>query len=88
VWAALPSLRFVRRLPGTSLERILDELTSSLMNGDSGRRRRTLEQLARELEPLDEPLSFESHVLAWAPHDPEPAAIADLAQRVRTVVIP
>lgn len=80
---ARPWLRFTRRSSGTALERILAELTSASENGDSGRRRRTLERLARELEPLDEPLSFESHVLAWAPHDPEPEAISDLAERVR-----
>jgi len=85
VWALLPWLRFARRRHGTSLERILDELTNGSTSGDGGRRR-TLEQLARELEPLDETLSFESHVLAWAPHEPEPAAISDLAQRVRMVV--
>ncbi len=83
--AALPSLQLARgRRRGTPLERILGELTSA--NGDIGRRRRTLEQLARELEPLDASLSFESRVLAWSPQEPEPAAISDLARRVRTVV--
>ena len=83
--ATLPLLAVARgRRRGTPLERILGELTSA--NGDIGRRRRTLEQLARELEPLDESLSFESRVLAWSPQEPEPAAISDLAQRVRSVV--
>jgi hypothetical protein len=82
--AVLPSLSVARRARGTPLERILRELTSA--NGDIGRRRRTLEQLARELEPLDASLSFESRVLAWSPHEPEPAVISDLTQRVRTVV--
>jgi hypothetical protein len=83
--AVLPLLALARgRRRGTPLERILGELTSA--NGDLGRRRRTLEQLARELEPLDESLSFESRVLAWSPQEPEPAAISDLARRVRTVV--
>jgi hypothetical protein len=83
--AVLPLLALARgRRRGTPLERILGELTSA--NGDIGRRRRTLEQLARELEPLDESLSFESRVLAWSPQEPEPAAISDLARRVRTVV--
>jgi hypothetical protein len=84
--AILPSSPFTGRRRGTPLERILDELTSGRANGDIGRRRRTLEQLARELEPLDEPLSFESRVLAWAPQEPEPEAISDLARRVRTAV--
>lgn len=82
--AAMPSSPFARRRSGAPLERILYELTSA--NGDIGRRRSALEQLARELEPLDEPLSFESRVLAWAPHEPEPEAISDLATRVRTMV--
>ena len=84
-WAALPLLAVARgRRRGSPLERLLGELTTA--NGDIGRRRRTLEQLARELEPLDESLSFESRVLAWSPQEPEPAAISDLAQRVRAVV--
>jgi hypothetical protein len=68
------------------LERVLGELAASCSNGDSGRRRRALEDLARELEPLDEPLSLESRVLAWGPDDPQPAAISDLTTRVRTEV--
>lgn len=68
------------------LERILGELAAASSNGDSGRRRRALEELARELEPLDEPLSVESRVLAWAPHDPQPDAISELTSRVRTAV--
>ncbi|HEX7525829.1 MAG TPA: hypothetical protein VF327_05940, partial [Gaiellaceae bacterium] len=55
--AVLPSLAFARRR-GTPLERILRELSNGSANGDAGRRRGALEQLARELEPLDEPLSF------------------------------
>lgn len=86
VRAVLPLLAFARRRHGTPLERILHELASSGANGDAGRRRTALEELARELEPLDEPLSFESRVLAWAPQEPEPDAIDDLARRVRTVV--
>lgn len=84
--AALPSLAIARGRRGTPLERILRELTSGSTNGDIGRRRSTLEQLARELAPLDESLSFESRVLAWSPQVPETAAISDLALRVRTVV--
>jgi hypothetical protein len=68
------------------LERVLDELATASSNGDSGRRRRALEELARELEPLDEPLSIESRVLAWGPGDPQPEAISDFASRVRTAV--
>jgi hypothetical protein len=83
--AVLPALAVSRgRRGGSPLERILGELTSA--NGDIGRRRRTLEQLARELEPLDESLSFESRVLAWSPQEPEAAAVSDLAHRVRTAV--
>lgn len=68
------------------LDRILGELAAASSNGDSGRRRRALEQLALDLEPIDEPLSDESRVLAWAPQDPGPEEIADLAERVRTAV--
>ena len=68
------------------LERVLVELAASCSNGDSGRRRRALEDLARELEPIDEPLSKESRVLAWGPREPQPDAISDLSDRVRTVV--
>lgn len=82
--AALPLLAVGGRRRGSPLERILGELAGA--NGDIGRRRRTLEQLARELEPLDESLSFESRVLAWSPQEPEAAAVADLARRVRTAV--
>ena len=84
--AVLPSLAFARRRPGTPLERILRELSNGSANGDAGRRRGALEQLARELEPLDEPLSFESRVLAWAPQEPEPETISDLVRRAHTVV--
>ncbi len=83
--AVLPSLAFTRRR-GTSLERILRELSNGSANGDVGRRRGALEQLAHELEPLDEPLSFESRVLAWAPHEPEPETISDLVRRAHAVV--
>ncbi len=82
--AALPLLEIGGGRRRSPLERILGELTTS--NGDIGRRRRTLERLARELEPLDESLSFESRVLAWSPQEPEPGAISDLAERVRTAV--
>jgi len=71
-----------RRRRLSALDRILHELTAASANGDSGRRRRALEHLARELEPLDETLSAESRVLAWAPEDPRPEAIADLTGRV------
>jgi len=83
--AVLPSLAFARRR-GTSLERILRELSNGSANGDAGRRRGALEQLARELEPLDEPLSFESRVLAWAPQEPGPETISDLVRRAHAVV--
>ena len=84
VKAVLPSPP-ARRRHGTPLERILQELAGGA-NGDAGRRRTALEELARELEHVDEPLSFESRVLAWAPQEPEPGAISDLARRVRTAV--
>jgi uncharacterized protein (DUF58 family) len=71
-----------RRSGAAPLERILRELAGASSNGDSGRRRRALEDLARELEPVNEPLSVESRVLAWAPQDPPPEAIADLTSRV------
>lgn len=69
------------------LERALVEAGASVA-GDPGRRRRALEALARELEPLDAPLSAESRVLAWAPRDPEPDAIAELTGRVREAFAP
>ena len=78
-------LRARRRGP-TPLERILLELEASGSNGDSGRRRVALEQLARELGALDPELSRESRVLAWAPSDPPPDAIDELARRARAVV--
>ena len=68
------------------LDAVLQELAAAASNGDSGRRRKALEQLARELEPLDESLSAESRVLAWSPQDPQPETIADLTGRVRTAV--
>jgi len=68
------------------LERVLSEVAASCSNGDSGRRRRALEELARQLEPLDAPLSEESRVLAWGPAEPHGEAISDLASRVRTAV--
>jgi hypothetical protein len=68
------------------LEQVLGELAASCSNGNSARRRRALEALARELEPLDEALSDESRVLAWAPSDPQAATISDLTKRVRTAV--
>jgi hypothetical protein len=67
------------------LELALAEAAASV-DAEPGRRRRALESLARELEPLDAPLSAESRVLAWAPPDPEPDAIAELAGRVREAV--
>jgi hypothetical protein len=84
VRAALPSLPLARRRGSTEVDRILHELMNGL-RGDPDGSRLALEQLARELQQLDEPLSFESRVLAWAPQDPQPEAIADLAQRVRIV---
>lgn len=81
-----------RRLPRTegspTLEGILSQLASASSNGDPVRRRRALEQLARELEPLDESLSIESRVLAWSPEDPRPESIADLTGRVQAAVRP
>ncbi len=68
------------------LDQALAELAASCTNGDSGRRRRALEDLARELEPLDESLSAESRVLAWGPAEPETAAISELTSRVRSEV--
>ena len=58
----LRRLELRRRAP-TPLDRALGELATA--NGDSGRRRRALEQLAREIEPIDPGLSAESRVLAW-----------------------
>jgi hypothetical protein len=68
------------------LDQVLAELAASCTNGDSGRRRRALEDLARELEPLDESLSAESRVLAWGPDEPRAEAISELTSRVRTEV--
>jgi hypothetical protein len=68
------------------LDQVLEELAASCANGDSGLRRRALEELARELEPLNEPLSAESRVLAWGPGEPKPEAISDLTARVRGTV--
>jgi hypothetical protein len=79
----MPLLAALRRRPG-ALERILLELQRT--NGDMGRRRSALEQLARELAPLDGELSQESRVLAWAPGEPQPAAIDELARRARALV--
>lgn len=76
------------RRPLPPLELVLAELAAASSNGDSGRRRRALEELARELEPLDEPLSVESRVLAWGPDDPRPETVTDLATRVRQEVRP
>ncbi len=70
-----------RRRAPAPLDRLLLELGTP--NGDSGRRRRALEQLARELEPIDPGLSAESRVLAWGPGDPGPDAVADLAGRAQ-----
>jgi hypothetical protein len=83
---ALGRLEPARRHTRAPLERVLGELAAASSNGDSGRRRRALEQLARELEPLDPGLSAESRVLAWGPEDPRAEAVADLAGRARTAV--
>ena len=80
--AIASALRLRDRRREAPLERILRELAAVSSNGDSGRRRRALDELARELEPLDEPLSAESRVLAWAPTDPNPETIAELTARV------
>lgn len=84
--AALRGAGPARRREAPPFETILRELAAASSNGDTGRRRRALEELARELEPLDAPLSAESRVLAWAPPDPGTDAIAELASRVRGVV--
>jgi hypothetical protein len=81
----------VRRIAPTQprvppLEHVLAELAASCSNGDSGHRRRALDALARELEPLDASLSAESRVLAWGPREPQAAAISDLTDRVKTAV--
>jgi hypothetical protein len=68
------------------LDQALSELAASSSNGDSGRRRRALDVLARELEPLDQSLSAESRVLAWGPDEPHPETISDLTARVRKEV--
>lgn len=77
-----------RYLPGVRrqeplLERILGELAAAAANGDTARRRRALEQLARELEQVDGTLSSDSRVLAWGRDDPRAEAIAELTRRVR-----
>ena len=77
--------RPARRPETPPLERALAEATASA-GSDAGSRRRALEALARELEPLDAPLSAESRVLAWAPGDPRPDAIVELTGRVREAV--
>jgi hypothetical protein len=74
--------RPVRSREPPPLELALAEATASAAGGPV-RRRRALDALARELEPLDPPLSAESRVLAWAPPDPAADAIIDLAARVR-----
>jgi hypothetical protein len=86
VRAGLRGRRFLRAAALAPLDRILDELAAASSNGDSGRRRRALEELARELEPLHASLSAESRVLAWAPQAPGPDNIAELTSRVRTAV--
>lgn len=84
LWLWLP--RRPARGPETPpLERALAEATAAAAS-DAGRRRRALDALARELEPLDAPLSAESRVLAWAPGDPRPDAIVELTSRVREEV--
>ncbi len=81
VRAALPWLALGARRRGSALERLLDELVRGSTNGSGPRA--ALERLAGELEPLDERLSFESRVLAWAPRPPEQAAVAELVRKVR-----
>jgi hypothetical protein len=74
-------------IPGrrrSALEQILAELAAG--NGDSSLRRRALDELARALQPLDESLSRESRVLAWAPQDPPSDAISELTTRVRAAL--
>jgi hypothetical protein len=83
---ALRHFEPARSRTGAPLERILDELAAASSNGDSGRRRRALEELARELEPFDSSLSAESRVLAWGPEDPRAEAVAELAGRAQTMV--
>lgn len=83
---ALRRFEPARSRTGTPLERILAELAAASANGDSGRRRRALEELARKLEPFDSGLSAESRVLAWGPEDPQAEAVADLAGRAQTAV--
>ena len=85
VRAAAPSLTRARR-PPHPIDELLAELARSGADGDPGRRRTVLERLACELEPVHAPLSHESRVLAWAPEAPQPAAISDLASRVRETV--
>jgi hypothetical protein len=82
---AVAPLRARRRGPGP-LERILLELQASGANGNTGRRRGALEQLALELATLDGALSQESRTLAWAPTEPPPDAIEELARRARELV--
>jgi hypothetical protein len=79
-----PALRAPPRR-NAALERLLRELTADT-NGEGGRRRGTLEELARELESLHEPLSYESRVLAWAPQEPHPSSVSELVRRIREAV--
>lgn len=81
---ALAALPLGRRSRATPLEQVLHELANA--NGDIGRRRSALERLAVELEPLDEPLSAESRLLAWAPQEPAPDTVSDLCRRVLAAV--
>lgn len=82
--ALVPALRGPPRR-NAALERLLQQLTADT-NGDGRRRRSTLEQLARELESLHEPLSYESRVLAWAPQEPPLDSVSELVRRIRKVV--
>jgi hypothetical protein len=80
----LARTRSRRSAPPDAFALVLRELRLAASgNGDSGRRRRALERLAELVEPLDRPLSSETRRLAWAPDDPPPDAIDELARRAR-----
>jgi hypothetical protein len=75
-------LRRRRSAPPDALALVLAEVRAAARgNGDSGRRRRALERLAELVEPLDGDLGATTRTLAWAPDDPPPDAIDELARR-------
>jgi hypothetical protein len=81
---ATVGLRRRREAPADPFALVLAELHGATRsNGDSSRRRRALERLAELVEPHDPALGSETRTLAWAPDDPPPDAIDELARRAR-----